>query len=153
MGADIYLQSVHNSCMKEWRPKFYEYVQNRDATSNQETKAKWHEKVEHAYTKMYEFGYFRDNYNSYGLFAQTSLSWWRDVLPMLDENGYLPISQAKKLKEMLLQESINLSAAQQTANEQNDKEPKIEHYEERRQRLIAILDQSIELNEPLLCSL
>jgi hypothetical protein len=43
--------------------------------------------------------YFRDSYNGYSLLAQLGLSWWRDVLPKLDEHDQLPLSDVRWLLE------------------------------------------------------
>jgi hypothetical protein len=46
-------------------------------------------------------GYYRDCYNSYGTFAGLGLSWWQDVIPMLDDNNCLTVEKTEKLKKMV----------------------------------------------------
>ena len=50
MGADVYLRSKSDAARAKYEPLFNE-------------------------AGMYSKGYFRDNYNPYGLFAQLGLSW------------------------------------------------------------------------------
>lgn len=153
MGADIYLESVNGACREAWEHVFKDAVKKRDASKTSAAKARWQKKVEEAWLGMYAGGYFRDNYNGYGLFAQTQLSWWRDVIPMLNEEGYLPIDRAEELKAMVLAEKLDLSSARKVAAEQKEDPPTIQEYEGQRDELIKILDQSIALGEPLRCSL
>jgi hypothetical protein len=158
MGADVYLQSVSNKCREEWEPKFKHAVAARDRhPRGSKTADKLQEKVMEAYNKMFGEGYFRDSYNSYGLFANLKdMSWWRDVIPMLDDNGYLPIAKAMKLKAMVENAPLDLTRSQEVASQQNDKEPEggwEQLYENHRKELLDILQQSIDTNEPLYMSL
>jgi hypothetical protein len=43
---------------------------------------------------MYERGYFRDPYNDHDLLWKFNLSWWDDVVPMLNARSELTIAQA-----------------------------------------------------------
>lgn len=109
MGADIYLNSVHDAHEKKFKPAFDRAVKARDKISRKacvdqgldpkvwgnDTKAldrdpvakaafdKAQEKVSAAYDKLAgsgpEFGYFRDPYNGGGLYTRIGRSWWQDV--------------------------------------------------------------------------
>jgi hypothetical protein len=46
-------------------------------------------------------GYFRNSYNGTDVMWAMGLSWWGLVLPMLDENGFLPIVCARELVAMI----------------------------------------------------
>jgi hypothetical protein len=46
-------------------------------------------------------GYFRNSYNANDVMWAMGLSWWDLVIPMLDENGLLPIARARELVAMI----------------------------------------------------
>ena len=152
MGADIYLESEFKPNQTRWQPLFEAAVKKRDSAPKAEQEELQRD-VSDAYSHLYEVGYFRDSYNSYGLFAQMKLSWWRDVVPMLDDNGYLPVAAAEKLTAMVEAEPLVLDSAEAAAKLQNDPPPSMADYEAHRDELLKILRRSIELNEPLFCSL
>jgi hypothetical protein len=75
---------------------------------------------------------------------------------MLDDESMLPIDKARELRNLVASVAINPANARKVAKEQKDKAPKggwKRHYERDRAELLAILDRSIELGEPLYCSL
>jgi hypothetical protein len=157
MGADIYLESVNNACHSKWERKFDAAVAKRNqAVRGSALEKELQKKVDEAYNGMFGQGYFRDCYNGYGLFAQMSRSWWADVVPMLDDDNYLPINKVRELRDRVAAEPLNLASAKKVAREQKDKAPACgwkAHYESWRKELLDILDQSIALGEPLRCSL
>jgi hypothetical protein len=57
--------------------------------------------VEKFYEKMYERGYFRDSYNDSNLLWQFGISWWDEIIPMLDDKHHLSPSQAQNFLLML----------------------------------------------------
>ena len=153
MGADIYLESINNACREKWEPKFKAAIVKRNALPRDSKEAKAAQReADQAYNGMFSDGYFRDSYNGYGLFAQTKLSWWRDVVPML-RDGYLPIDQAQLLHARVAEAKLDLASARKVAMEQEEPSPRLEEYEVLRNKLLAILELSIKLGEPLCCSL
>lgn len=154
MGADVYLNSVHKPAYDKFEPIFREAVRLRRAYKGTDTakSKRLQAAVDKAYDGMYGSGYFRDNYNGYGLFAQLGLSWWRDVVPMLMD-GQLPVECARSLRQRVADAPLDLTSAREVAKRQGDPEPTTAEYEEWRGRLLAILDRSIELEEPLEMSL
>ena len=64
------------------------------------TSAQAQQRVEHCYDQMLSQGYFRDPYNNWDVLWQFGLSWWTDVIPMLDKEARLSVPQAKLLLEM-----------------------------------------------------
>lgn len=157
MGADIYLRSVNDRCKAAWKSAFEAAVKERDRHPRGSAEAgAAQEKVSEAYSGMYAEGYFRDSYNSYGLFAQTELSWWRDVVPMLDDEGRLPLDRAAEFREMVASAKLDTSRAEQVAAAQKDDAPEggwVAYYERDRAALLALVDLSIKLGEPLEMSL
>lgn len=45
--------------------------------------------------------YFRDGYNDYNVLWQYGLSWWKDITPLVSEDGYMPIPNIKKFLDMI----------------------------------------------------
>lgn len=123
----------------------------------------WQKAVEEAHAAMYSAGYYRDPYNPSGLFQLLGISWWRDVTPMLRKRDRcLPIRQAKKLKQMIEAKAPITDAMVRAYLREHRKDfgkstRDVAGWGERWRKdyadLIALLDQSIELNEPLDCSL
>ncbi len=154
MGADLYLKSVHDAQREAWEWKFHEAVKKRDKYPEHDKRhIKYHHEVIKAYEQMYSGGYFNDRYNPYGLFAQLGISWWKDVCPMLDADGYLPIHEARLLAQHVALARLDLSEAEACAREYGQTPPSIVDYEKQRHKLLTLLDQSIALGEPLYCSL
>lgn len=153
MGADIYLMSAYEPIRQRWQPVFDAAVRERDRTKDEFKRLIAQKAINDAYNAMYSAeGYFRDNYNEYGLFAQLGLSWWSDVLGLLDK-GLLPICSAKHLRQHVAATPLDISPARLIAQKQGDPAPTEAEYERMRSDLLALLDQSIRLNEPLRCSL
>lgn len=48
-----------------------------------------------------EVGYFRDAYNSGSILAQFGLSWWRDIIPLCDDNGVLTPEKVREFRSMV----------------------------------------------------
>lgn len=106
-------------------------------------------------------GYFRDSYNSTSVLRTLSLSWWKDVIPLLDDEGLLQPEQIKQFKEMILGQEQRLPDREMLeswhAHVEDGTEHAVEHwhtyYREKRERLLAFLNRALELNEPIDCSL
>ena len=102
MGADLYLMSLHDPQQKKWSPRFEAAVAERD---RQKPGTPAHERAQkrvmQCYDRMLAKGYFRDPYNDLDVLWKFDLSWWGDVIPMLDDAGCLPVAEAKRLLQML----------------------------------------------------
>lgn len=186
MGADLYLNSLYEVNSARFRPLFQEAVAHRDKiiarAGHKAPGVKAAQKlVDKNYSAMYAEGYFRDRYNSFGLFAQLGISWWRDVTPLLDADGNLSIVHAKSLRERVAKTPLNLgpevidaavndmdaypfkdkkevaalAEAQKalTEGQQAKVRKSLKSYQKWRKELLDLLDKSIELNEPIHCSL
>jgi len=153
MGADLFIESLHNKCYAEWKPQFDEAVKARDlAKGNDKLVEELRAKIDEAYNGMYADGYFRDSYNTSSVLWQMNLSWWGDVIPMLDENDLLSVEKCKTLRLMILGTPI-LIADGWTPEWGESREECLAYFQDKRERLIAFLDQAISLNEPIRCSL
>src|SRR5260370_12152577 len=97
MGADLYITPLHQQQRQQWEPQFDEAVRRRDslkAGSREHRQAQ--ARVEECYERLHEQGYFRDPYN-WGLLWKFGLCWWKDVIPMLDDDDRLSVEQAHNL--------------------------------------------------------
>src|SRR6185312_1760536 len=125
---------------------------------------KWNaaqEEVTNYYELMYSEGYFRDSYNCTSVLWTLDLSWWRDVTPLCDDHGDLKGENLVKFREMVASANQWLPSRRQlkkqhaTVDEEgeNSLEEWHKYYREKRQKLLAFLDQAIELNTSIHCSL
>ena len=182
MGADIYLRSVFEPNFEKHKPLFDEAVKLRDAVvpglgeSYQacgERQTSCQQKVEEIYELMYDAGYFRDPYNENSTLSLLGLSWWDDITPRL-ENGLLQPKDCKWLYDTLLNRLIGectvhtaemkltqgiVSTLSGVKIEGTKVEvsampaEEIAWHQSKKTKLLQLLAQAIELNEPLLCSL
>jgi hypothetical protein len=163
MGADIYLESVTEKARAKYEPLFKRAVARRDHAKGEEAQRKAQKSVMRYYGLMSPAdGYYRDSYNPSAFLWLIGLSWWSDVTPMLEE-GYLPIAKAQELLDMIERRPVTLErvTAHLRALNENDKVGGIngkpadwlKRWQQDKQDLCTLLRKSIELNEPLLCSL
>lgn len=102
--------------------------------------------------------YFRDAYNDGSLFSVLGLSWWADVFPLCDQ-GYLSIENAKKVKAMLLDNQVTMEKVLEKYRDLTMASHAAYctavwgRYAMEWKKLLDIIDQSIESNIPLVCSL
>jgi hypothetical protein len=162
MGADIYLQSIYEPWMAEYEKQPLPALGRIDST----------EDLLAACSNAFDDfrasgGYFRNGYNSGDVMMAMGLSWWGTVLPMLDADGRLPIDRARELLAMIEARPLTrevvalhyLAMAEAMAQPHADRDRRAEidslhrFVVQRREELLTILRKSIELNEPLVCSL
>src|SRR5947207_14270655 len=102
MGADLYITPLNAQQRQQWEPEFEKAVQLRDGCSEGTSEHRQaQEMVEECYNRLYERGYFRDPYNDWGLLWKFGLSWWEDIIPMLDDESKLSVAEAENLLAML----------------------------------------------------
>jgi hypothetical protein len=145
MGVDIHLESV-------WKPFEEKYVLPP---------------VDRALSIIDDFrasgGYFRNGYNRGDVMAAMLIG-WRQVAQMLDDRGYLPVDCAGELvgeieKRPLSREHVVKHVVGDhlyeggTPPTEKETDDLVTFLNMRRDELLAILRKSIELNEPLHCSL
>lgn len=164
MGADIFLRSVNQKALDEHKPKFHAAVEARDAyaeslkgkalTPEQEAEAKRLQDVviEH-YNGMFSEGYYRDSYNATSLFGVIGFSYWKDMTPDLVDSR-LPVPKMLVWRQRIAEAMIDRDAVRKVVSQSKDSfDDWLAYFEAKRERFIALLDQAIELNEPLDCSL
>lgn len=168
MGADIYLNTDYQPNHEKYEPLFVAWARRRDAyhergAENLANDAQ--KKVTEYYNKMFETGYFRDSYNESNLLWTMDLSWWGDVGDNLDEDTRtLPIDKAQWLldelyarHDMIAQAVPEISAkAVEKGWDQGgqswDVDTLTNYFQEKWEQLTTMLRRSIELGEPLECS-
>lgn len=97
-----------------------------------------------------EGGYYRDCYNEYGTFAGLGLSWWQDVIPMLDDENCLSVEKSEELKKMI--EDKLLCFEDRAKGKIYQKEYAKEIITDTK-KLIKFLDNAIKLKIEIECSL
>ncbi len=170
MGADIYLNSKFNKNFEavakeiEEAEKLFKVTapQSIMDTANDEENA-FDAMMVPLLEKQYSVGYFRDAYNSHSLLGNLGLSWTQEVFDKLDD-GMLSVENCK----WLLQEINNRRIGEKVTKEpivarlnnlfgdtnstiELDAE-KIEYLVKKKSKLVNLLQDAIELNEPLYCS-
>ena len=102
MGADLYIRSVYEPNRARWEPEFEAAVWLRDSLPKDSPQRKAaQEEVNRRFEQMSSQGYFRDPYNDWDLLWKFRLSWWDDVIPMLDKGGGLSVAAAEQLPARL----------------------------------------------------
>ena len=100
---------------------------------------------------------FFDPYNHYSVMWSLDISWWADVSPMLDSNGYLPLGKCKELIQLIQSREIKLSKDLIEGVIDEDEELSKEYFEEffldTKEKLITFLEKSIDLETPLKCDI
>jgi DNA-directed RNA polymerase specialized sigma24 family protein len=149
MGADLYINTLYEPHNGKWQRRFDQAVERcKKLSPDTEEHKQAQAEVEQAYQKTHERGYFRDPYNNNDLLWKFGLSWWEDVIPMLDAGGDLSPAQAKELLGMLQenQEQFRANLAKMPPEERR-------YFLDRYADLQKFLNEAIELDAPIHASL
>lgn len=148
VGADLYIRSLYDKQREEWEPAFNRAVQERDELEHGTPE---YEKADALvwdyYERMNVSGYFRDPYNGWDVLWQFGLSWWEDVLPLLDGH-HLPVEKTKTLLAMLDKHQSLFDTNMAETNDDNQT-----YFTKQADALRAFLAEAVELGEPIDCSL
>jgi len=105
--------------------------------------------------------YFRDSYNMSNVLWTLNLSWWKDVLPLLDEDQELKGENLRSLRERI----VGAQQRRPTAKELRENHVLVsktsensiakwhDHYVMKRKELMDFLDRAIENGSSIICSL
>ena len=105
-------------------------------------------RVDECFDHLREAGYFRDPYNGWDVLWHFGLSWWYNIIPLLDADRNLSVSNIKKVLAMLDQyQAVFDDDVRECTPEDH------EYFEGQAKALRQFLRQAIELNEPIACSL
>src|ERR1043166_4549292 len=105
MGADLYLRPRFEQNRSRWQASL-DVAVARPAQAAEVSAEQDQAQIDAiaAYEQLYgDDGYFRDPYNEWSVLAKFGLSWWGDIIPLLDESGCLSPALAGRLLAMLEQ--------------------------------------------------
>lgn len=162
MGADLYIESITEPARKQAEPRFNAAVRRRENATAEPVRKAAQAEVEAAYDAMYpEGGYFRDSYNGTCVLARVGLSWWNDVVPMLDDDRLLSVQAAGALAvrveeaELDLPDADELKAMHCAVSDEGENSPEAwaESYRSHRKELVTFLRRAVDMGEPVRCSL
>ena len=162
MGADLYIEKIHQPLFEKYQPMFEAAVRQRDRLPRGSAEAEVAQAlVEKYYDRMFADGYFRDSYNVTGVLRRLGLSWWRDVVPLCTKAHKLRQDKLRTFREMVTRAPLHLPTKEELQNEharvteagEDSLEAWHRHYRERRDQLLAFLDQALALNTHIRCSL
>lgn len=113
--------------------------------------------------------YFRDSYNDSSVLARMGLSWWRDVVPLHDDDGVMSVANIRQFRAMVLARVCReITEKEREAWDASRREivenaPHLlpivgaplddAYFVNKRNLLIAFLDDAVARNLPLHCSL
>ena len=149
MGADLFIRTLFEEHRTQWERRFDRAVARRDRLQRGTAAydaAQQH--VEFCFEKLHERGYFRDPYNDWDVLWKFGLSWWTDVIPLLDDEQRLSVENTKKLLALLAERepTFETNVSKLSAEDQQS-------FRKRYPRLQRFLEEAIELDEPIECSL
>jgi hypothetical protein len=148
MGADLYIHSIVEPIEAKWRPLLEQAAALRDSLEpNTPEYDKACEQVLQCYRKIHERGYFRDSYGN-ALLWWFGLSWWTDVIPLLDDNDNLSVAATEKLLALLKEREGSFEAKLKPLSAKERA-----YYRTRYAELQGFLQQAVALDEPIYCSL
>jgi hypothetical protein len=156
MGADLYINSIFNPNMQKYSPKFEKAVKDRSSYKEGTTLYEQaQKKVERYYDLMYAVGYFRDSYNASSLLNALGLSWWQNVIPMLDKEQCLNLTAIKKFKGMVKKAKLSTIDADWVINNYagGPVEEWQQYFIEKKGMLLAYLDKALKEKSKIYCSL
>ena len=149
MGADLYINSLYEPEHTRWEAEFEATVKLRDSLpSGSPERAIAEKRVAHCFEQMQSRGYFRDPYNNWDLLWQFGLSWWKDVIPMLDKDSRLTATAATKLLGMLTEREDTFEERLSAFSEKDE-----QYFRARYAELRQFFNQAISLGESIDCSL
>lgn len=93
-------------------------------------------------------GYFRDSYNDWNLLWKFGLSWWADVIPMLDANRELTQAKTAELLQMLQAREPLFRANLSGLSDKNRR-----YFERQYRKFKTFLQTAITDNAEIECSL
>lgn len=147
MGADLYITALYEPSRTEWEPKFEAAGKRRDSLPKDSREyAEAQEQMSYCYEQMYSRGYFRDSYNDYDLLWKFKLSWWQDVIPLLDKQSRLSVSGSRHLLQLMKEREGVFEDSMRELSAPEEK-----YFREKHTRLTKFLKQAIALNEPIDC--
>lgn len=162
MGADLYIEKLQQPLRQKYEPLFEAAVRERDALPPNSRKARAAQKVvTKYYDLMYSKGYFRDSYNVSNVLNRLGLSWWVDVKPLCTRDRKLCDEQLRKFRDMVASAKLSLPSRQELKKQggivedtgANSLAAWHKYFAREQTALLAFLNQAIELDSAIRCSL
>lgn len=110
---------------------------------------------------IFSAAYFRDSYNAYNVLWTIGLSWWKDVIPLLNQDSELIGENLMRFRNQVASADQRLPTANElaalglrvTESGENSLEALHRNFRNRRKELLKFLDLAIKHDLPVLCSL
>jgi hypothetical protein len=151
MGADLYMKGFDEVYERNMpRLRAAAELRNHLRSIEDDSRAdKCQRYVEYWHSAIYAGNrYFRDSYNDWNALNKCGISWWRDVIPMLDDEGNLTATTAQQLKAMIVANEAEFNAAIEGCSDKDKA-----YFTTKRTRLLEMLDTTIQTDGFIDCSL
>lgn len=162
MGADLYIEKIHNPIIRKYQPLFEAAVLQRDSLRQKSREFKAAQrKVSRYYDLMYSEGYFRDSYNVTNVLNRLGLSWWTDVIPLCTKDRKLRGGRLRKFRDMVAKANLELPSKEDLEKEcgkiddegENSLAEWHKYFTTKRTVLLSSIDKAIEIDSAIQCSL
>ena len=162
MGADLYIEKIHDPLIAKYEPLFTAAVKRRDSLPPKSRAAKAAQReVTKYYDLMYSQGYFRDSYNVTNVLNRLGLSWWEDVPRLCSQNRKMRHDKLRRFRDMVAKATLKLPTKEDIEKQGGTVKDKGEnslaewhkYFALKHAELLAFLDQAIEVKSAVRCSL
>ena len=147
MGADLYIDNEAYSALNDALQRMLDGEQNREEVT--ELNTAFHDSPD----------YFRDPYNGLCVMWTLNISWWDDVIPMLDTEGCLSGEPLRQLYKKI-EASVQILPTLEMLRENHvmvDENQTVEMWQEflldKREKLCSFLQRAIQNDSKVVCSL
>ena len=111
----------------------------------------------HDAKKILDDCYFYDPYSYLSVMWAMGLSWWQEIIPMLKNDGNVPLDNCEKLIKILENTDVfperSIISDIDKDRAETDENFNQEYMENKKKRLIQFLKKSIDNKIPIKCSL
>lgn len=160
MGADLYIENIHQPVYQKYKPLFLAAMRKRDqyAEGSKEAEAAQAD-VEKYVELMFSAGYFRDNYNASSVLWRLGLSWWEDVIPLCDAAHNLKGTALMNFRDTIRTAKLKLPTKAELHADGLQRTPLgglglaqwHGYFRHRHKELLAFLDEAITRNTSIYC--
>ena len=154
MGADLYMNRAYDEKCAEKKETLDSFGKAKGNGVELTQAQKQH--MMDVYDDLYKQGdvYFRDSYNSGSVMWAMGMSWWDDVVPMLDKDGNLSHEDTLKLVNMITDAPLNVSTdfLENMPDEWTIDDAQ-KYLREEQQKLVGFLKRAVETDDTVSCSL
>lgn len=111
----------------------------------------------HDAKKILDDCYFYDPYSYLSVMWAMGMSWWQEIIPMLKNDGHLPLDNCEELIKILENTDViperSIISDIDKDRAETDENFNQEYMENKKKRLIQFLKKSIDNKIPIKCSL